>query len=260
MVNGLALKCGNEIPFPQAGISIHQPTLEEIGFLENGENDFYLGCEMLTFTKNKLTLEGKKVLEKYSNFDIVMTILGQQTDAAKKNRICFFEVLSLIFPLYDIKPAINELQLINRNNQDDIKSLNGGNFDALQKNIIEMFCLSTDEKKEYNPKGDLAAQIAAKIQKGRAKANEQKGEQEIKVLQHQMDVLSVGNHLSLNELKKYTVWQLFCNYRRFIAKYEYDLFIKAKMAGGKNLKEVPPWVNDLDAEQKQDKLKPGVIK
>jgi len=102
MANFLALECGNEIPFPQAGVSIHQPTLEEIGFLENGENDFYLGCEMLTFTKNKLTLEGKKVLEKYSNFDIVMTILGQQTEAAKKNRICFFEVLSLMFPLYDI--------------------------------------------------------------------------------------------------------------------------------------------------------------
>jgi len=75
-----------------------------------------------------------------------------------------------------------------------------------------------------------------------------------------MDVLSIGNHLSLNELKKYTVWQLFYNYRRFIAKYEYEIFIKAKMAGGKNLKEVPPWVNDLDAEQKQDKLKPGVIR
>jgi len=101
-INGLALECGIELPFPQAGVSIYQPTLKEISFL--GEDDFYLGCEMLTFTKKKLTLEGKKVLERFSNFEIIMTILKQQDSAAKKNSICFFEVLSLMFPQYEIMP------------------------------------------------------------------------------------------------------------------------------------------------------------
>jgi hypothetical protein len=49
MLNKLLLISGNDIPFVEAGISIHQPTLKEIAYI--GEEAFFSGCEFLNFSK-----------------------------------------------------------------------------------------------------------------------------------------------------------------------------------------------------------------
>jgi len=49
MINDLLLLSGNDIPFVEAQISIHQPTLKEISFI--GEDIFFIGCEFLNFSK-----------------------------------------------------------------------------------------------------------------------------------------------------------------------------------------------------------------
>jgi hypothetical protein len=58
MLSDLLLLSGNDIPLPEARLIIHQPTVKEIGFI--GEDNFYLGCEFLTFSKNRLSTEDKE--------------------------------------------------------------------------------------------------------------------------------------------------------------------------------------------------------
>ena len=52
MIDELLLLSGNDIPFPIARLSIHQPCLKEIAFIT--EDRFWRGCELLKFDKNIL--------------------------------------------------------------------------------------------------------------------------------------------------------------------------------------------------------------
>ena len=49
MLNELLLLSGNDIPFSEAQVTIHQPTIKEIAYV--GEDSFYTGCEFLRFSK-----------------------------------------------------------------------------------------------------------------------------------------------------------------------------------------------------------------
>ncbi len=60
----LLLETGVDIPFVQAGVSIHQPRLNEISYI--GESNFHIGSHFLLFDKNKL-------LEKIKNLGMVIT-------------------------------------------------------------------------------------------------------------------------------------------------------------------------------------------
>jgi len=51
-VDELLLLSGNDIPFPQARLTIHQPTLKEIAYIT--EQRFWAGCELLKFNKDFL--------------------------------------------------------------------------------------------------------------------------------------------------------------------------------------------------------------
>jgi len=51
-------------------------------------------------------------------------------------------------------------------------------------------------------------------------------------------ILSVGEQKDMNELLKYSVYQLLKEFRRFKLKYNFDMYFQAKMAGAKNLEEI----------------------
>ena len=75
MINELLLLSGNDIPFEDAQIIIHPPTLKEIAYI--GEEAFFVGCELLKFSKDILTDEDKSHLVDQSNFDILMLIMNE---------------------------------------------------------------------------------------------------------------------------------------------------------------------------------------
>jgi hypothetical protein len=52
MIDELLLLSGNDIPFPQARLTIHQPTLKEIAYIT--EQRFWSACELLKFDKDLL--------------------------------------------------------------------------------------------------------------------------------------------------------------------------------------------------------------
>ena len=76
MLNNLLLLAGNDIPFPQAQVTIHQPTIKEIGYI--GEEMFFTGIEYLKFSKDILTEEDRINLEQYDDFDILMSMVKQK--------------------------------------------------------------------------------------------------------------------------------------------------------------------------------------
>ena len=96
MDNELLLLSGNDIPFIEAQVTIHQPTIKEIAYI--GEEAFFTGCELINFSKNILSEQDKMNLEDKTNFDILIAILRERNAVMQKNRNCVEMVLALIFP------------------------------------------------------------------------------------------------------------------------------------------------------------------
>ena len=72
-MNELLLLSGLDIPFPEAGISIHQPTMKELALM--GEDRFFSGLQLLNFSKENLTEQDKTLLGNQNNFDIVVHLI-----------------------------------------------------------------------------------------------------------------------------------------------------------------------------------------
>ena len=77
MIDELLLLSGNDIPFPVASITIHQPRIKEIAYIT--ESRFWPGCEFLKFNKNILTDEDKLNLSNQSNFNIIMSMIQENS-------------------------------------------------------------------------------------------------------------------------------------------------------------------------------------
>jgi len=100
MNNELLLLSGNDIPFIEAGLTIHPLTMREIALL--GEEAFFTGCELLKFSKDILSIEDKVNLSNYSDFQILMSIMSDNSVAMQNNVSSARMVLDLLFPLYTV--------------------------------------------------------------------------------------------------------------------------------------------------------------
>lgn len=247
MLTDLLLLSGNDIPFIEAGLVLHQPTIKEIGYI--GESCFFTGLEMLNFSKNILPEEDKIHLESQSNFDILIAILREQKNAVmQKNRNCVLMVLALIFPLYSISFSLNAIEF-KKDDEEETYYINNSNFDEFQNIISQMFDYEKSEGQDYNPGGDMAKKIADKLKKrhqrlakAKAKGNENK---KLTIFSRYVSILAVGEQKDMNSLLNYTVYQLYDEFKRYELKIGYDIYIQAKMAGAKDLKEVDDWMVDI---------------
>ena len=76
MIDDLLLLSGNDLPFPEARLIIHQPRLKEIAYIT--EQRFWSGCELLKFNKEVLADEDKTDLLNKSNFNIIMMMIQEK--------------------------------------------------------------------------------------------------------------------------------------------------------------------------------------
>lgn len=251
MDNELLLLSGNDIPFAAAGLVIHQPTIKEIAYL--GEEVFFTGCEFLNFSKDMLPEEDKSRLELYSNFDILMSIMKEKNATVLKNKLCIEMVLSLIFPTYQIEIKSEYISLVD---QEDVEhQINNNNFEDFKDIIVNMFRLTKRDKSEYQPMGEMAKKIADKLKKRHQKLAEQnKEKQKIAILNRYVSILATGQRKDINTLLQYTVYQLFDEFSRYQLKVNYDIFVKAKLAGAKDIKDPDDWMKDLYDEEDKDDL------
>ena len=238
--NDLLFLSGNEIPFIGAQLIIHQPTIKEIGLI--GEEAFFTGCQLLNFSKNLLNEEDKVHLEDKTNFDILIAILREQNAVMQKNRNCVNMVLALMFPDYKISMQQDCILL----EKEDIQyQINSNNFEEFKEIISIMFHLKQDDSATFNPSGALASRIAAKLQKRHQKLAEDKPDKKIDILSRYISILSVAQHKDMNILLNYTLYQLFDEFKRNELKMGYDMYVKAQLAGAKDLKEVEDWMQDI---------------
>ena len=242
MVNDLLLLSGNDIPFIPAQINIHQPTIKEIAYI--GEEAFFVGCQLLNFSKDILTEEDKTHLENQTNFDILIAILREQNAVMQKNRNCVEMVLALLFPNYKVTLEKDCILLVETNGEQH--KIDKSNYEEFKRTFCGIFKFSQgDEESSFNPSGDLANKIANKLKKRHQQLAEKERVQKIDILSRYVSILAVGEQKDMNALLNYTTYQLFDEFKRYELKMGHDIYVQAKMAGAKDLKEVEDWMQDI---------------
>ena len=243
MVDELLLLSGNDIPFQQARLIVHQPRLKEIAYIT--ESRFWPACELLKFDKASLPDQDKNGLLNRSNFNIIMTMMRERNMEAHQAQVNVLSILALLFPTSEISLGRTVIQLRDHQTQ-EVSEINEDNFDAFKEILINMFCLTNKENKQYDPSGELARKIADKIKQGRAKKAKLAPEEKFSIFGRYISILAVGQKKDINDLMNYTVYQLMDEFNRFELKLHYETWEKYKIAGATNLGEPPAdWLKNI---------------
>lgn len=247
MIDKLLLLSGEDIPFQEITMTVHPPKLKDIALLN--ETPFYRACNTLLFSKDNLSSEDKINLENTTNFEIIMSMITENSDIkTRENSVYVKWLFSLLFPMCQLNFTRQGIVII----QPDDKMphiISNENYDKFKEIIEEIFCLNQSKSElDYNTKDARGNAIKEKLLEGRRKAAAAKGQNADKpttILNRYISILSIGNHQSINEILNYTVYQLFDAFERMQLKQQQDFYIKAKMAGASELKEVDDWMKEL---------------
>ena len=239
MDDRLALICGTDIPIEQCQLIAHQPTIEELAFI--GEHDFFVAVQTLSVNKNMLT-PGENDLLDITNFQIFMTIMNEKETADKK--VAVLSLFKLVFPQYKI---IFSPRSIIFNLEGNSIMVDADNFDYLQESIKTIFCVnnSSMDQTTFNPANAQAKAIADKIMQGRQKVAAEKGGNAGSVFSQYLSTLSVGLHLSLNDCKQLTVYQVYDLLERYSLYVNWDIDIRVRLAGGSPEDKPDNWMKNI---------------
>ena len=248
IIDKTMLIAGNDIPFQQAELLVHQPKVRQIALL--GEENFFKGCQYLNFSKDNLSIQDKNRLTNLSNFNILMAILREKNPVVQESKLCMTMVLSLLFPEHTINFLPNGIML-SKVLDDNIERgiIDENNFESFRNIVSKIFCLDfylNKNSKKYNPAGPQAQALVKKFEQRQRMLNKLKGkdkEKEDTILYKQLSILAVGQQINISLLLDGTLFQLCDQYQRYLNKENYDIFIQARMAGAKDLQEVEHWMN-----------------
>lgn len=239
MIEEILLLSGNDIPFFSAKINIHQPRIKEIAYI--GEENFFMGCQLLNFSKDVLKEEDRISLENTDDFDILMTIISDNNAMVQLINVTM--VLTLLFPEYTINFEKDGIHL---KNEKDSAIINKENYEEFREILSYMFGLNEIKKQDYNPKNAAAAKIAEKLRRGKEKIAELRGDsKKIIVLSRYISILGIGLKTDMDVFFEYTVYQLYDQFKRFQLKEAFDINLKARMAGATDLEDVENWMEDI---------------
>ena len=204
MIDYLLLLSKNDVPFVEAGLIIHQPSIKEIAFI--GQENFFLGCEILNISKKNLMIQDKTQIEQLSDFEVLMAIINNTEGGAsiKKNKKSLQLLLLLLFPDFTINFLPASIMLSKEKQRHLIDK---DNFNIFKNIINEMFCLShvlESGSSKYNPSGPQAKALVQKFKKRQKKLAQLKNRsargQKIEILSRYLSILSVGEQKDINIL------------------------------------------------------------
>lgn len=236
----LALMCGVDIPAPELQATIHQPSIKEISYI--GEQKFFVGLQSLTVNKNLLP-QGNSLLESTTNFQIFMTIMKEQETKDKKEAVT--TLFQLIFPNTQIIFTPKSI-LLNKEGQQSLVDEN--NFEILQEYIKEVFCVNSGpmDQTTFNPADEKAKEIAEKLMRGRQRVAEQKGEAKGSAFGRYLSILTIGlNAMPLSEAMNLTMYQMYDLVERYTLYLNWDLDIRARLAGAKPDSKPDDWMKNI---------------
>lgn len=236
----LALMCGTDLPIPQCQLIIHQPTITEISLI--GDNIYFTGAQCLTLHKNMFVNEGKEALNDITNFQIFMMVMSDNKAKDKKDAV--IQTLQLLLSNY--KVVFSPRSLIFMSSDGNI-TIDENNFDYFQNILRLVFCSKNGpmDQQSFNPQGSKAQEIAQKLMRGRDRIAKEKGSSNSSVLTQYLSTLTIGLHLSLNELKNYTLFQIYDLIERYGLYLDWDIDIRSRLAGGKPDKHPENWMKNL---------------
>ena len=250
-MNSLQLISGVDIPIPDLGLILHQPRIKEISLLDN-ELSYFLILQLIGFDKRILIAQAPQDnsrLSSMTDFDIFMTLLTDpKAENIKKRQTDLLNVLTIMFPGYVPQLLPRSIYMNNPSTKHNI-TIDENNFTAL-KEVIEavggLHNKGAGENGSFNPKGEKAAKIAAKLMKGRSRVAAQKNESSGGVLARYVSVLTIGLHsMSLEDCLNLTVCQLYDLIERFGLYLNWDLDIRSRLAGGSPDDKPEDWMKDI---------------
>lgn len=217
----LALITGIDIPIPECKLILHQPTIKEISYI--GEAEFFTGAQCLCINKKMYADE----LPEATTFQVFNMVL--QDERAKDKKQSVKQVLTLLFPDYQI---FFTPRAISFNLNNETFTIDEGNFESLQNIMSQVFCLQASGQDNFNPANDAAKAIADKLMRARQRVAAEKGTQVGSVFSQYLSILSIGLKSNLNEMKNYTVYQLYDLIERFTLFQNWDLDVRTRLVGG----------------------------
>ena len=235
----LAMICGSDIPVPSCQLVLHQPRLEEIAMI--GERTFFSGAQTLCLHKT-MFIEDKTLLATTTNFQIFMMIMSEKEAKEKKDDVK--QVLTLVLPQYQILFTPNSLVLKLDTNT---IAIDEANFEDLQDALRKIFCMDDGvmDQQTFNPINSKAKEIADKIMKGRQRAAELKGNSNVSVFTQYISMLTIGLHISMLEMKKLTMFQLYDLVERFMLWTNWDIDMRSRLAGAKPDEHPENWMKNI---------------
>ena len=238
----LALMTGADIPILNCGITVHQPTLFDIAFI--GETDFIMGQQCLCINKN-LLLEDEFNLEDTTNFQILMTIMS--STETKDKRESTLLTLQILFPNYKINLTPRSIIFIDQ--QGNFNAIDENNFDDFQQVLLDIFCFKSGPMDQYafNPGDAKSREIAQKLMRGRQRvaAQQSPSGSNGSVYAKYISVLVIGAHIDINCATKLTLYQLFDLIERYSLYTNWDIDIRARLAGGKPDSRPDDWMKNI---------------
>ena len=245
----LYLMAGTDIPIPELQTSLHQPTIKEISFI--GETQYFEALQILCFNKAVIIAsnpQGSSALNAMNNFQIFMTLVTnpEMADMAQKKNIVL-SVFAILFPKYTAQFLPHSVYFHNSETKHNF-ILDENTFDAFQKVMVEVGGMGNStggQNSNFNPVGEKAAQIAAKLMKGRSRAAQARGDN-TGVLARYVSILTIGlNSMSLTECLNLTVYQLYDLIERYGLYISWDLDIRSRLAGGKPDSKPDDWMKNI---------------
>ena len=233
----LALMTGIDIPVPICQLAIHQPSIREISMI--GEKDFFIAAQCLCLNKT-MYIEDESLLKDTSNFQIFMTVMSEKSEADKKENVS--KLLNILFPNY--KTLWTPRSILLNSPQGNV-TIDENNFEILQEIFQEIFCLSARGEQAFNPANDAAKKIADKLMRARQRVAAQKQDGDGSVFSQYVSSLSIGLHMPLKDLLDLTVYQLYDLIERFNLFTNWDIHVRASLAGAKQDSQPDNWMKNI---------------
>lgn len=235
----LALMTGIDIPIPECKLIAHQPRIEEIAFL--GDTNFFTGTQTLCLYKS-MFVQGNVDLDDIKNFQIFMMVMTEKETIDKKQQV--LNTLRLLFPDYQV--ILTPRSLVFKKTDAEPITIDENNFDFLQEYLREIFCVNQGpmDQNAFNPADDKAREIAEKLMRGRQRVAAQKSSSSSTFVRY-LSILSMGLHIPIKELQKYTMFQFYDLIERYGLWISWDIDLRVRLAGGKPDSHPDDWMKDI---------------
>lgn len=228
------------------------PRAKEILML--GETKYLIALQIFQMNKKSLKIQSPQV----TNWMIFTKALNQKIEGVSNVRTLMTSFLQLFFiNKIIIGPASIIIQ-----DGDQIKNIEQEDFDGFQEIICYLGCsfLFKAQEETFNPRNKLAAEIAEKMKKARARLAKVKaaengtlGKPDKGLLYRYIKFVSTATPNTMEQTVNMTLFQLHTLTQTGLAREAYDIEIRSRLMGAKGDKEIEHWLTkDNDPNQDEN--------